>query len=379
MAEDRLIRFQRPQLPRLSDVSEHYALSEEASWFSNGGPCVTRLEQDAARYLGLPTGGAAVSNATAGLMVAMRAIFGPPSGPRRVVAVPSFTFVASINAITWCGYEPLFLDIDPQDWQQSADDLRALAQRESELAGILLCSTFGTAPSARRREEMSDIIASLSTPVVVDSAAGFGAVDDHGRHLGDQGSAEVFSFHATKPFAIGEGGLVTSRDPSLVADVKFLSNFGFDLSRRITRPYGMNAKMSELHGAMGLTVLEDFPRILHQRRTAATWLIGELAKFDVRAQAGHEGSTFQFVSVAMPDHESRERLLRLGPELRIEFRAYFEPPMHEVEIFSAYERVSDLTNTTDLARRVVALPMANDMEGRALERIRDAVIEAVKS
>lgn len=379
MAEDRLIRFQRPQLPGLADVAEHYALSEAASWFSNGGPCVSQLERETARYLGLPTSGVAVSNATVGLMVAIQAVFGRPVGPRRLLAVPSFTFVATVNAITWCGYEPLFLDIDPVDWQQSADDVKALVQHEPALAGILLCSTFGTAPSARRRDEMSSIVAGLSVPAVVDSAAGFGAVDDRGQLLGDQGSMEVFSFHATKPFAIGEGGLITSSDPDLVAEAKLLSNFGFDLSRKITRPNGVNAKMSELHGAMGLAVLKQLPGILHNRRAAATWLIDELVRFGVRSQAGHKGSTFQFVPVAMPDRESRERLLRLGPEVGIEFRTYFEPPMHEVGLFASYGRVSDLMHTTDLARRVVALPMANDMDDRALERIRDAVVDAVKS
>lgn len=379
MAQDRLIRFQQPELPALSDVAKHYAMSEEASWYSNSGPCVTQLERDTTRYLGLATKGAAVSNATVGLMVAIQAVCGPPVGSRRIIAVPSFTFVATVNAITWCGYEPLFLDIDREDWQQSAEDVEGLRRHRSELAGILLCSTFGTAPSSRRRAEISNMAAGLSVPVIVDSAAGFGAVDDQGRHLGDQGNVEVFSFHATKPFAIGEGGLVTSTDPGLIADVKVLSNFGFDLSRSITRSHGLNAKMSELHAAMGLTVLERFPDILNRRRAAATWLIDELVGFGVRAQGGHQGSTFQFVPVAMPDHESRERLLRLGPETGIEFRTYFDPPMHEMDLFGSYGCVSDMTVSTDLARRIVALPMANDLDNRALERIRDAVVGAIKS
>src|SRR5258706_15413281 len=84
-----VVRFQAPQMPPLAEIAVHYARSEQAGWFSNSGPCVQELERECAAYLGLDNPGVAVSNATLGLIVALRACLGRPSKKRRHVAVPS--------------------------------------------------------------------------------------------------------------------------------------------------------------------------------------------------------------------------------------------------------------------------------------------------
>lgn len=364
-----VVRFQAPQIPPLADIAVHYARSEAARWFSNSGPCVQELERDCAAYLGLDHPGVAVSNATLGLMVALRACMGRPSKKRRLVAVPSFTFVATVNAIAWAGFEPLFLDIDPASWQPSIDSLERLATSRKSLAGVLFCSTFGTAPSASLRAMWQDFSRSTRTPTVVDSAAGFGAVDERDRCLGDQGMAEVFSFHATKPFAIGEGGLVTSTSAEVLATVRRLTNFGFDAKRNVPGDLGLNAKMSELHGATGLAVLSGFDRVLKNRREAARSLIRHLEPFGVTAQEGHPGSTFQFVPVVMPSKAAREQLLANAPDAGVEVRVYFDPPMHRLSQFKGCPRASDLGITEWLSDHIVALPMANDLADAQIERI----------
>jgi dTDP-4-amino-4,6-dideoxygalactose transaminase len=364
-----VVRFQKPQIPALAEIAVHYARSEEARWFSNSGPCVQELEQGCAAYLGLEHPGVAVSNATLGIMVALRACMGRPSKKRRYIAVPSFTFVATVDAIAWAGFEPLFLDIDPASWQPGADSLERLATRKKSVAGVLLCSTFGTAPSASLRALWQDFSRSTGIPAVVDSAAGFGAVDERDRLLGDQGMAEVFSFHATKPFAIGEGGLVTSTSEEVLATVRSLTNFGFDATRSVSGELGLNAKMSELHGATGLAVLSGFDRVLKNRREAARSLIRGLEPFGVIAQEGHPGSTFQFVPVVMPSRAARERLLATAPEAGVEVRVYFDPPMHRLSQFKGCRRASDLGVTEWLSDHIVALPMANDLEDAQIERI----------
>jgi dTDP-4-amino-4,6-dideoxygalactose transaminase len=372
-----MVRFQTPTLPPLDAVAPFFAEAERMRWFSNGGPCVTRLEREAARHLGLEHPGVAVSNATAGLMVALRACLGVADGARRLVAVPSFTFVASVNAVVWAGFEPVFVDVDPDDWQPLDSSLGQLERLRGSLAGVLQCSTFGTAPSAARRDSLTAAGRSLGVPVVVDSAAGFGAVDECGRQLGDQGDAEVFSFHATKPFAIGEGGLVTSRSADVLRTVAQLNNFGFDSTRTLPGHVGINGKMPELSAAVGLAVLQDYEHVLKHRREAAAWLAEELADTGVRFQAGAAGSTFQFVPVALPTPATRQRLMHRAQEARVEVRAYFDPPMHRLPPFAGCATAGSLRNTEELADRIVALPMANDISASSLERVRDLVLSAV--
>lgn len=377
MVAHELIRFQAPTLPSLREVAPWFAEAERLRWFSNGGPCVARLERACADRLGLEQPGVAVNNATSGLMVALRACFGTPQGERRLVAVPSFTFIASINAVVWAGFEPVFIDVDPEDWQPSEASLDRLRGLRNSLAGVLQCSTFGTAPSRARRTSLAAAALDLGVRVVVDSAAGFGAVDEEGCPLGDQGHAEVFSFHATKPFAIGEGGLVTSRSAAVIDTLAELINFGFDHSRSVTGHLGINGKMPELTAAVGLAVLERFDDVLLRRRTAAGWLRDELEPAGVMFQAGSAGSTFQFVPVALPTAAARNMLLQQAHDARIEVRAYFDPPMHQLPAFASVPRACDLPVTESLSQRIVGLPMANDISAGSLERIRDLVLRVV--
>jgi dTDP-4-amino-4,6-dideoxygalactose transaminase len=377
MVAHELIRFQAPTVPALRAVEPFFAEAERLRWFSNGGPCVTRLERECAAQLGLQHPGVAVNNATSGLMIALRACLGVPDGVRRLVAVPSFTFVASVNAVVWAGFTPVFVDVDPDDWQVSDASLMQLKRVRGSLAGILQCSTFGTAPSAARRASLAAAARLLDVPVVVDSAAGFGAVDEDGRPLGDQGDAEVFSFHATKPFAVGEGGLVTSRSADVLRTVSQLNNFGFDHIRAVPGHVGINGKMPELSAAVGLAVLSCFDEVLKRRREAAAWLQEQLHGSDVQFQVGAAGSTFQFVPVALPTAESRQRLLRNAQDARVEVRAYFDPPMHRLLPFADCPSAGSLEVTDALAERIIGLPMANDISTASLERIRDLVRSAV--
>lgn len=372
-----MIRFQAPALPSLREVEPFFAEAERVRWFSNGGPCVTRLERECADFLGLEHSGVAVNNATSGLLIAARACFGTPEGERRLVAVPSFTFVASVNAIVWAGFEPVFVDIDPDDWHPAESAMQQLADLRGSLAGVLQCSTFGTAPSPARRAGLASAARALDVPVVVDSAAGFGSVDDDGRTLGDQGDAEVFSFHATKPFAVGEGGLVTSRSADVLREIAQLNNFGFDQTRSVPGHVGINGKMPELTGAVGLAVLRRFPEILERRRSAVAWLRTELKDTGATFQAGSTGSAFQFVPVALPTPEARQRLLRNAHGARVEVRAYFDPPMHRLKPFVGFPAAGSLENTESLSDRIIGLPMANDISAASLERIRDLVLSAL--
>ena len=86
-------------------------------------------------------------------------------------------------------------------------------------------------------------------------------------------------------------------------------------------------------------------------------------------KSGCEGSAFQFVPAVLPSSGARERLLAAAPEAGIELRVYFDPPMHQLGQFADCGRVTALETTESIASRIVALPMANDMEDSHLERI----------
>ncbi len=367
------LRYQRPQLPPLSHVARYFEKSEAAHWYSNGGPChellVERLEARMANgALALPVG-----NATLGLMVALAAVTQDQPKRRDLVITPSYTFAAAISAILWTGREPLLVDVHPEHWQLDESALAsAFARHGDRVAAVLGTSTFGCPPPFATRQRWEALCREAGVPLVMDSAAAFGAEFEDGGWLGAQGDIEVFSFHATKPFGTGEGGLITTRSPELRERMARLVNFGFDSNRIVLDPLGMNAKLSELQSAVCLAVLDGFEGVLSARRDSAAYLMAALEPEGFTFQRGAERSTWQAVPVLAPDAATRDAVREHAEALDVELRAYFETPLHAHPPFAKFVRADALAVTEDLAERCLSLPMANDLSARDLERIVEA-------
>jgi dTDP-4-amino-4,6-dideoxygalactose transaminase len=363
------VRFQAPALPPLDALAPYYRLAEEARWYANGGPCAQLLSERLAAAVGGGAEAVLVSNATAGLLVALRAVVGEAVGDRRLVVLPSFTFVATAAAVQWAGFEPLLVDVDTRTWHLDLDAVdAALEARAGEVAAVLACSTFGTPPTAKEQARLDGLAAAHGIGVVYDSAAAFGACDDQDRPAGRSGHAEVFSFHATKPFAVGEGGCVTTAVPEIAQRLRELCNFGFDADRRVSE-VGINAKMSELHAATGLAVLDRYDALLHRRRLVAARYREALEPLGWRFQAGAARSTVQFVPVLAPSPAAREDALQLASENGIELRTYFDPPLHQMPAFAGAEQAGSLSGTSFLSERALSLPMADDIDRASFERV----------
>jgi dTDP-4-amino-4,6-dideoxygalactose transaminase len=371
-----MLRYQRPELPRLEDIGRYYALSEEERFYSNGGPCHERLAKRLSGYVGGNVSCIPVASCTAGLMVALRELCGEPGPERNLIAVPSFSFTATACAIRWAGFAPLFVDIDPDSWQLDPTSLTAaLEQHSGRVAGVLGCSTFGSAPPAAVRLGWRAACARHELPLLIDSAAGFGACDADGRRLGGHGDTEVFSFHATKPFAIGEGGVIVTADPTAAERMERMINFGIDPDSKTSVVAGLNAKMPELMAAAGLAMLDHFDDWLNRRRATAEQMRERLRGCPVSYQSRSRSSTWQVFQLLMPDAITRNRAVKLAERLRIEVRTCFDPPLHRHPAFAAAG--PELPVTDEIASRSLSLPMANSLGPSQMERLTELVERAL--
>lgn len=367
-AEGQRLRFQRPWFPPMERIERHFVKARQARWFSNTGPCGIELASQLTERTGRQC--TLVASGTAGLFAALAAVL-PERASRRTALLPSFTFAATAQAVVWAGLEPCLLDIDPEHWHLDPGALERAIERYQP-AVVVAVSSFGTPPPVSVRERWQRACREADVPLIVDSAAGFGAEAEDGTPIGAQGDIEVVSFHATKPFAVGEGGAVFTKESGLAERLEELVNFGFDSDRRVKSQRGLNAKMSELTAATGLAVLEEFDVALQRRRTAAAALRDRVP--DAGWQLGCERSTWQFVPICLRDRAA-VIAAQAAAAGRVETRRYYEP-VHHHPAFAAVQS-DDLTVTEDLVKRHICLPMAQDLTAAEIELVGDVLSAAV--
>lgn len=371
------VPFLRPQLPPLHEVGRYYGLAEQARYYSNGGPCERLLRGRLSDYLGGPHA-IPVNNATSGIMIALRAaidIHG--TGERPLIVTPSYTFAATAGSIAVLGFRPLFVDVDPDGWQIDADALaRLLDDRHAEIAAVLATNTFGVPPAAGLEDRWADACRRHSVPLVIDAAAAFGAEDGNGVLTGFGDIPYIFSFHATKPFGIGEGGMISTRDDELARRCDAIRQFGFVAGNRVAEFQGINAKMDELHAAVALTVLDGYDEILRTRRGIAEHYRSQLEPAGFRFQTGAAGGTWQAGYLQAPDPVTRDTLIEAGAAGGVDVKAYYELPLHRHPAFADAELDGELPVTAALAAGALALPMANDLSKDEQARVVEFVLGA---
>lgn len=351
----------RPSPPRLSAVPHLLRAIEDRGVFSNFGPVNTAFEGEMLkRFFNSEGACTTVCNATIGLMLAVKnALRGRSSGGKYAL-MPSFTFAAAAQAAMWCGLTPLFCDIDPLEWSADPDEEeRLLRQYGDEIAVVMPYATFGVDIGLARYEAMSR---RHNVPVVIDAAASLGTLQDESANFGTGFSgAVVFSMHATKSFATGEGGLIYSGNPATVRDLRTMANFGFGLARNATMP-GLNAKLSEAGALLGQLRLEGYDAVMERRSqlvAAYRWALPQLSfqRCGLRRQA------HQFNSVLLPAELAGQRKTIQAAMLDdgVGVGAYFSPHLAEQSYFAEHAVSGPLPVTEAVASRMISLPLFDTM------------------
>ena len=400
-----MIPFAHPVPPRLSDAADDLRAIEDSAQFSNFGPVNTRFEQALCRaqFGGL---GACltVCNATLGLMIAIReATLGQRSGKRVFALMPSFTFAAAAQAALWCGLTPLFCDIDPETWAADPDaEARLIARYRGRIAVVVPYATFGYDIDLAHYEHLTR---EHGIPVVVDAAASLGTRDATGRGFGTGFTgAVVFSMHATKTFATGEGGVIYSADPTRIATLRAMSNFGFGAPQAVSPPApraatspapraatspapraatspapraatipGLNAKLSEVAALVAERRLAGFGAIVRHRASLAARYRSLLPSLAFQpAPAGEQAQ--QFVPALLPRNAAslRSALVTRMQSRGVHIAHYFSPHVAEHPLFRS-SRSGSLRVTEDVAARIISLPVHDGMTVDQVAEVADCL------
>jgi dTDP-4-amino-4,6-dideoxygalactose transaminase len=207
-------------------------------------------------------------------------------------------------------------------------------------------------------------------PLVADAAAALGSVQMNGDAFGRGSTAPlVFSMHATKCFATGEGGLIYCANPARIAALRGMAGFGLNESRLAIMP-GLNAKLSEVSALLALEKLREID-VIAQRRFALHRLYERLLEgFTFQRMTGQQ-TALQFVSVLLPDALAGRRgdilvaLARQG----IGAGHYFSPHLAAHPFFQESCVSGALEVTQEISRRVVSLPMSDRLTEAQVRQI----------
>lgn len=359
------IPFIRPVFPSPELVASDYARIVESNWYTNFGPREREFSAALGTYMGDGYIAVTFANATLALMALCQAALGRGDGSKEVL-VPSFTFAAGPAAVEWAGYVPRFIDVDTASLQPSIDEARAALDGGSDVAGILLGNTFGIGNA--QIAEWEQLAEEYGVQLLIDSAAGFGSVYPGGRRVGTAGLAEVFSFHATKPFAIGEGGAVVTRDPALARSLAEFQNFGFSQGLGSAQ-LGLNGKLQELNAAIGLRQLATIDEAVQRRQAVVAAYRRGFEGLDIAFPRGIDESSVCFASIVLPDRGSRDAVLAALIEAGVEARAYYSPAVHTQPHFAAAPRQGGLRGTGAVVDSVLSLPVHQDMAQRDIDTV----------
>lgn len=249
------IGLTRPLLPPVAKVTPLLAEIWENRVLSNGGPIARRFERALEAQLGWHNV-AAVASCTIGMQLLLAAY-----DLEGDVIVPALTHPATYQAVRWNGLRPIAVDVD-KDYLTLDPERVAEAVTENTSA-ILAVHLFGNPADVTALERVAD---EHGLVLVFDAASAIG-VDFNGVPLTRYGDASSISFHCTKLLGTGEGGAVTTKDPTVAETVRSLSNFGLSGSAPPS-DRGTNGKLSELACALGLAALPYLAEEIRAREAA---------------------------------------------------------------------------------------------------------------
>lgn len=345
-------------MPDLSGNEARYvAQCLESTWISSQGAFLDRFERQVAERLGVRAAVATSSGTTA----LHAALVGCGIGPGDEVIVPALTFVATANAVVYCGAEPVIADCESDTGCLSPASVgRLIGPRTRAIVPVHLYGHPCEMPALERLAREHRLL------LIEDAAEALGA-ELLGRPAGSWGRAATFSFFGNKIVTTGEGGMVVTDDHELAETLRRIRGQGMDPKRRYWHEtLGYNYRLTNLAAAIGVAQMERLDDFLAARRRVALWYQAELRSvpgLQLPVERPGARHAFWMISVLLPPGADRDEVARRMAASGIETRPVFFP-LHHLPIHRAARTDGGCPTACDLARRGLSLPTSSHL-GRA--------------
>jgi dTDP-4-amino-4,6-dideoxygalactose transaminase len=329
------------------------------------GPEVAAFEQEFAEHFNLGRACVAVNSGTSGLHLGL---LSSGVGPGDEVIVPSFTFAATANSVALSGATPVFADIDADDFCLSPMAVEAAITERT--VGIMPVHLYGHPAKMEAFERLAE---THGLRLFEDAAQAHGA-SLHGRPVGSFGQFAMFSLYPTKNMTSGEGGMVSVADAETERRLRLYRNQGMERQYH-NELVGFNARMTDLHAAIGREQLRKVDGWTAQRQKNAAFLTANLEGVTTPSVADGAVHVYHQYTIRVP-HDRDGLAAALREEYNIGSGMFYPVPNHRLEPF----RVDvDLPETGRAARECLSLPVHPALSEADLERIVSAVNDLARA
>lgn len=318
----------------------------DSTWISSKGRFIPEFERKFAEHTGVRHA-VSVCNGTVALHLALVAL---GIGPGDEVIVPTLTYISSVNAITYTGATPVFVDSLEKNWQMDPEDVQRKLSTKTK--AIMVVHLYGHPCDM---DALTAITRDHGLFMIEDCAEAFGSLYKD-QHVGSFGDIATYSFFGNKTITTGEGGMVVTNDETLYDRSVHFKGQGLVKDRQYWHDViGYNYRMTNICAALGLAQLERADNLIRQKREIAHHYRKRLAALTVTFHDETDGvrHSFWMCSILVEKPEQREQLRKALELAGIETRPLFYP-VHTMPMYAAKSQCHPIAE--DLGWRGINLP-----------------------
>jgi dTDP-4-amino-4,6-dideoxygalactose transaminase len=352
-----MIPVTKAYIPSLEDYSAYLETIWEGGHLTNNGLLQQRLADDIANFLGIEDL-ELVTNGTLAIQLAIKAL-----DLRDEIITTPYSYVATVSSILWEGCDPVFVDIEDRTYCIDPDLIEAAITEKT--TAILATHVYGYPCDVVKIQQIAD---RHKLKVIYDAAHAFG-VKLAGRSLLLNGDCSTISFHATKSFHTAEGGAVVCKDAEISKRIALMKKFGH-IGEDDYIDIGINAKMSELHAAMGLCVLPKVLDMIDSRKERSEWYDENLKDCLLKRPVSPIGLEYNhaYYPVVFSTHEMMMRVRDVLIYNGIGPRRYFHPSLNTLPYLKPeLKRACPISE--DVSSRVICLPLYAELSKSEVDAI----------
>lgn len=353
-----MINVTKTFFPPIKEYQQQVARIWANEWLTNRGALVKELEEKLKSYLDISQI-LIMNNGTIPIQIALKIL-----GQGGEIITTPFSYVATTAAIVWEQCTPVFVDIDPE--HLTIDETKIEAAITPRTTCILATHVFGNPCHV---EAIEAIAQKHNLHVIYDAAHAFG-VTYKGKSIFTYGNVSTCSFHATKLFHTGEGGALFCEDETLRHTLTYSHNFGHNGPLDF-HGLGINGKISELQGAMGLSVLPYMRTILEGRKRVVEGYEKYLDFSNLQTLKVRENTNWNY-SYYPVIFETEAQLLNVQAALnavQIYPRRYFYPSLNTIE----YTKGTSMPISESIASRILCLPLYAELSDDEVKKISNLI------